>query len=107
VSIFPTHLCGWTETQSTWLGLGDDANTLQVPDNWTLIKLDPSGSSHPEHGVFEMNSDSNGVGGSRGWRFDAEYAAGVTLASTDEIYFTRSCTMSMSILICKTRHMCL
>jgi hypothetical protein len=72
-----------------WLDVGDDDETLQVPDNWTLVKLDPSGSSHPEHGVFEMNSDSSGVGGSRGWRFDAEYNAGTTLASTDEIYFSQ------------------
>ncbi|MGY5862362.1 MAG: hypothetical protein RTU09_08320, partial [Candidatus Thorarchaeota archaeon] len=73
-----------------WLDAGYDGETLQVPDNWTLIKLDPSSSGHPEHGVFEMNSySSNGVGGSRGWRFDAQYSASDTLASTDEIYFSQ------------------
>ncbi|MHA1484698.1 MAG: hypothetical protein ACTSPR_05215, partial [Candidatus Thorarchaeota archaeon] len=72
-----------------WLDVGYDTSTLQVPDDWTLVKQETSGSSHPEHGTFEMNDDSNGVGGSKGWRFDAEYSAGTTLASTDEIYFSQ------------------
>ncbi|MHA1588025.1 MAG: hypothetical protein ACTSV9_04515, partial [Candidatus Thorarchaeota archaeon] len=72
-----------------WLGMGYDSSTVQVPDDWTLIKQEASGSPHPEHGTFEVNSDSNGVGGSRGWRFDAEYSGGTTLASTDEIYFSQ------------------
>lgn len=45
-----------------------------------------------------MNSDSNGVGGSRGWRFDAEYSGGTTLASTDEIYFSQMINTPRSAL---------
>ncbi|TFF93996.1 hypothetical protein EU546_05500, partial [Candidatus Thorarchaeota archaeon] len=74
----------------TFLGTtssADNDDDVAVPDSWILGKSGDSQSTHPIHGIFEMNDiGSSGYSGTMGWEFKAEWGIDAVLSSSDEIY---------------------
>ncbi|MGD9395580.1 MAG: DUF2341 domain-containing protein, partial [Candidatus Thorarchaeota archaeon] len=63
-----------------------------VPDGWSLTKNDatPSGTEHPQHGLFEMNGrPGDGYDSTIGWRFDANYYSSSILDPTVGVYISQ------------------
>ncbi|MFW9849402.1 MAG: hypothetical protein ACFFF4_09685, partial [Candidatus Thorarchaeota archaeon] len=72
-------------------GTGWNDVDVAVPNFWTLTKsITGSGDTHPMHGTFELN-DVSGAGYSStiGWRFDADWGAGATVNTDDQIYLSQ------------------
>jgi len=95
------HLSMWVDAElvnpsldtyhsERWLYIGDGSSFL-VPDGWTFVKNDtPSGTPHPNHGDFELNSYSgNGYDGTQGWRLDGNFGGGETLGPSNGIYMSQ------------------
>ncbi|MHA2040754.1 MAG: LamG-like jellyroll fold domain-containing protein [Candidatus Thorarchaeota archaeon] len=72
----------------------NNADNVNVPDGWTIIKTerDSDGGgreTHPEHGIFELNSQSGGYDGSTGFRFEAQWGGSDVLYSGDAVYISQ------------------
>ncbi|MHA2379032.1 MAG: LamG-like jellyroll fold domain-containing protein, partial [Candidatus Thorarchaeota archaeon] len=84
-----------TYHQERWhvgsISMYDDQVT--VPNYWTLTKSVGyemgSYSPHPLHGDWELNDDSSGYAGTRGWRFEAEIGGSDALNPDDAIYLSQ------------------
>ena len=70
----------------------DNDDVVQVPDKWTIIKDVVDDNAHPQHGVYELDSDPNGDG-SRGVYLNAEFSSSYDAVSTDEIYLSQLVSM--------------
>ncbi|MHA1908690.1 MAG: DUF2341 domain-containing protein, partial [Candidatus Thorarchaeota archaeon] len=68
-----------------------NVDDVAVPDSWTLTKsITGSGSTHPIHGIFELNDYSgSGYSSTMGWRFEAPWSSGQTVNSNDQIYLSQ------------------
>ncbi len=67
-----------------------NAEAHRVPDGWTLFKnvqSDTGTNAHPNHGVYELYSQSSGYGSTWGVRFDADWGTGFVHSPNDEIFF--------------------
>ncbi|MGY5862977.1 MAG: hypothetical protein RTV41_00090 [Candidatus Thorarchaeota archaeon] len=62
----------------------DDA--VQVPDSWALIKNVVNDNQHPQHGVWELDSDSGGYGSTRGIYLETQWGSSYTHTVDDEIF---------------------
>jgi hypothetical protein len=72
----------------------DNGDSVDVPDGWTIVKTETDGSgsgreSHPEHGIFELNTEDYGYDNSEGWEFDAQWGGSDTLYSGDGVYISQ------------------
>ncbi len=82
-----------TYTQEKFLTGGvsgyDDQN-VAVPNFWTMIDAESSGSDHPLDGLFRnIDYAGTGYGGSRGFSFRADWQTGWTVYSSDELYMSQ------------------
>ncbi|MFX1416933.1 MAG: hypothetical protein ACFFC0_08970, partial [Promethearchaeota archaeon] len=84
-----------TYHQERWhvgdISMYDDQVT--VPDYWTLTKSVGyemgAYSPHPLHGDWELNDDSSGYSGTRGWRFEAQIGGSDNLNPDDALYLSQ------------------
>ncbi|MHA3964599.1 MAG: hypothetical protein AM325_013795, partial [Candidatus Thorarchaeota archaeon SMTZ1-45] len=71
--------------------LSANAENVLVPDGWTLFKNvqddDTTNDPHPNHGAYELFSQSSGYGSTWGVRFDADWGTSFQHNPNDEVYF--------------------
>jgi hypothetical protein len=78
-----------TRHSERWLGLGDNGETVFVPDGWTLVKMGDSSDQHPHHGIFELEDEgSSGYDGTYDWRFEAIWSTH-DISPDDEVYISQ------------------
>ena len=71
----------------------DNDDAVQVPDDWTLVKDSPSETyQHPQHGVYELDSDPNGYGSTRGVYLEAQWSGSFNHNPNEEIYISQMIT---------------
>ncbi|MFW9806070.1 MAG: hypothetical protein ACFFFK_05015, partial [Candidatus Thorarchaeota archaeon] len=73
--------------------LQNDDN-VQVPDGWTIVKdVVDYDSLHPQHGMYELDSDPNGNGGTRGIYVVADGTSSYIYNPNDEMYISQMVSM--------------
>jgi hypothetical protein len=80
-----------------WLHTSRPDDPFFIPDGWTFIKNDapPSGTTHPQHGYFELNGRSGeGYDSTIGWRFDANYVSSTVFDPSNGVYMSQQITAS-------------
>ncbi|MFW9913159.1 MAG: hypothetical protein ACFFEU_11840, partial [Candidatus Thorarchaeota archaeon] len=84
-----------THHNERWLFTGPDSAyndiNFEVPNDWTIIKSDPTtGSQHPTNGIFQLNGGSGtGYDNTMGWEFEANYGGTTPLDPTNEVYVSQ------------------
>ncbi|MFW9835236.1 MAG: hypothetical protein ACFFEK_14645, partial [Candidatus Thorarchaeota archaeon] len=69
-------------------------DNVQVPDGWTIVKdVVDYDSLHPQHGMYEIDSDSNGNGGTRGLYVVLEGTSSYDYNPNDEMYISQMVSM--------------
>ena len=70
------------------------ADDVYVPDGWTIVKdVVDYDSLHPLHGMYELDSDSNGKDGTRGIYIEAQLTSGYVADPNDEMYMSQLVSM--------------
>ena len=72
----------------------DNDDVVQVPDGWTIVKnVVDYDSLHPQHGMYELDSDPNGNGGTRGVYLVVDGTTSYNYNPNDEIYISQMVSM--------------
>jgi len=79
----------WFVGSTTYYG-----EDVQVPDGWIIVKdVVDYDSLHPQHGMYELDSDSNGYGSTRGLYVEAQLTASYVADPNDEMYISQMVSM--------------
>jgi hypothetical protein len=69
-------------------------DNVQVPDGWTIVKdVVDYDSLHPQHGMYELDSDPNGNGGTRGIYIKADGTSSYNYNPNDKMYISQMISM--------------
>ncbi|MFW9838263.1 MAG: hypothetical protein ACFFE7_12140, partial [Candidatus Thorarchaeota archaeon] len=72
----------------------ENDDTVQVPDDWTIVKnVVDYDSLHPQHGMYEIDSDINGNGGTRGIYVVVDGTSVYNYNPNDEMYISQMVSM--------------
>ena len=66
----------------------DNDDNVQTPDGWSIIKDVVDDNLHPQHGYYELDSDPNGKGATRGVLLEVQMTTGYDANPNDEIYIS-------------------